>query len=138
MTNEAASNDKLIELSAKVVSAYVANNSVTMADLPGVIRTVHEALRRAGAAESAPEPQQVLTPAVPIRKSVQPDSITCLDCGKKLKMLKRHIATDHGLTVDEYRTKWNLPSEYPMVAPNYAQQRSELAVKIGLGKGRRS
>lgn len=137
MSSEAASNDKLIELAAKVVSAYVSNNSVALGDLPGVIRTVHESLRRAGTAETAPEPQQALTPAVPIRKSVQPDSITCLDCGKKLKMLKRHLATDHGLSVDEYRAKWNLPAEYPMVAPNYAQQRSELAVKIGLGKGRR-
>ena len=126
----------LTELTAKVVSAYVGNNSAAVSDLPGLIATVYDSLRKAGAPQvAAVQPPQA--PAVPIRKSVQADSIVCLECGKSLKMLKRHIATDHGLSVEDYRTKWNLPTEYPMVAPNYAQQRSELAVKIGLGRGQR-
>ncbi|CAK0748658.1 Transcriptional regulatory protein MucR [uncultured Gammaproteobacteria bacterium] len=129
-------SENTLNLTATVVSAYVGNNSVAAADLPGVIATVYDSLRRAGTMQATPEPQPVPTPAVSIRKSVQPDSITCLDCGRKLKMLKRHIATDHGLSVDSYRAKWDLPAEYPMIAPNYAQQRSKLAVKIGLGRGR--
>ena len=129
--------ENLVKLTATVVSAYVGNNSVTAADLPGVIATVYDSLRRAETAQATPESQPVPTPAVSIRKSVQPDSIVCLDCGKKLKMLKRHIATDHSLTVENYRAKWDLPAEYPMIAPNYAQQRSEMAVKIGFGRGPR-
>ena len=129
--------ENLAKLTATVVSAYVGNNSVAAADLPGVIATVYDSLRRTGTVQATPESQPAPTPAVSIRKSVQSDSIVCLDCGKKLKMLKRHIATDHGLSVNDYRAKWSLPAEYPMVAPNYAQQRSELAVKIGLGRGPR-
>ena len=137
MSDGAESTVNLTELTATVVSAYVGNNSVAVSDLPGVIATVYDSLRKAGAPQPAVPAQSTQTPAVPIRKSVQPDSIICLECGKSLKMLKRHIATDHGLSVDEYRAKWNLPAEYPMVAPNYAKQRSDLAVQIGLGKGPR-
>jgi len=130
-------SENTLNLTATVVSAYVGNHSVPTADLPGVIATVYDSLRRAGTTQATPEPQSAQAPAVSIRKSVQPDSITCLDCGRKLKMLKRHIATDHGLSVNDYRAKWDLPAEYPMIAPNYAQQRSEIAVKIGLGRGPR-
>ena len=135
--SDTESTVNLTELTTKVVSAYVGNNSVAVSDLPGVIATVYDSLRKAGAPQPAAQAQSPQTPAAPIRKSVQPDAIICLECGKSLKMLKRHIATDHGLSVDDYRAKWNLPAEYPMVAPNYAKQRSDLAAQIGLGRGPR-
>jgi predicted transcriptional regulator len=100
------------------------------ADLPRLIATVHETLAKLGTEEAAPRPE----PAVPIKQSVKPEYIVCLDDGKKLKMLKRHLRTAYNMTPDDYRTRWGLPSDYPMVAPNYAKQRSALAKKIGLGR----
>ncbi|MBI1208438.1 MAG: MucR family transcriptional regulator [Azospirillum sp.] len=122
---------ELRQLTAQVVTAYVGNNAVSAPDLPTVISAVHAAFSRLG----DPMPQEEApAPAVPIRKSVHPDYIICLECGQKLKMLKRHLKTDHGMSPDEYRTKWGLPGEYPIVAPGYAKQRSELAIKSGLGR----
>ncbi len=118
-----------LELVSKIVSAYVSQNSVPPGELPHLIRTVHEALLGPGqAASSRPEP------AVPIKKSVTPDFVICLEDGKKLKMLKRHLRTSYDMSPDEYRQRWGLPADYPMVAPKYAAVRSELAKKIGLGR----
>ena len=129
---------ELIEWTADIVAAYLSKNSVQAGDLPGLISTVHGSLASLGQPkESAEPPAELLRPAVPIKKSVQPDHIVCLEDGKKLKMLKRHLSTSYGMTPDQYRTKWGLPSDYPMVAPNYAKTRSELAIQIGLGRGRR-
>ncbi len=125
----------LVELTAQIVAAYVAKNVVQVVDLPALISTVYQSLTSAG---KPSEPEQgtgePLKPAVVIKKSVQPDFIVCLEDGKKLKMLKRHLRTSYGLSPDEYRVKWGLPSDYPMVAPNYAKQRSDLALKLGLGR----
>ncbi len=118
---------ELLELTTKVVAAHVANNAMPAADLPGLIATVHETLATLG-----PEPKP--TPAVPIKQSVKPEYIVCLDDGKKLKMLKRHLKATYNMTPDDYRKRWGLPSDYPMVAPNYAATRSKLAKKIGLGR----
>ena len=125
--------DNLIELTADVVSAYVSNNSIQSSDLPALISEIHAALHQTlgGPAEPEPEPQK---PAVPIKKSVTPDYIICLDDGKKFKSLKRHIRTDYDMTPEDYRAKWGLPGDYPMVAPNYAKARSMLAKKMGLGR----
>ena len=127
-------NETLITLTADIVAAHVSNNSVAVADLPQLIANVHGALTNLGApapvAAAAPEP------AVSIRASVKPDYIICLEDGKKLKMLKRHLMTHYNMTPDDYRAKWNLPADYPMVAPNYAEQRQALAKKIGLGTKR--
>jgi predicted transcriptional regulator len=129
------SADNLTELAADIVGAYVANNSVQVADLPNLIGQVHSALQQmaSGKPEAQAAPQE---PAVPIRRSVQPDAITCLEDGKKFKSLKRHLRTDHNMTPQEYRAKWGLKPDYPMVAPNYAASRSELAKKMGLGQKR--
>ncbi|MBE1526727.1 putative transcriptional regulator [Sphingopyxis sp. OAS728] len=128
-------SDMLVTLTADIVAAHVSNNSVAISDIPLVIRSVHDALAGLTTkAEPAVEPQQ---PAVSVRASVKPDHIVCLEDGKKMKMLRRHLATDHDMTPDEYRAKWNLAKDYPMVAPNYAETRRELAKQIGLGtKGR--
>jgi len=125
----------LVTLTADIVAAHVSNNSVAISDIPLVIRSVYEALAGlASGAEPAPEPQQ---PAVSVRSSVKPDYIVCLEDGKKLKMLRRHLMANFGMTPDEYRAKWNLPKDYPMTAPNYTEKRRELAKQIGLGtKGR--
>lgn len=134
MSDETANDtDRLIELTADVVSAYVSNNPVPTAELPGLIARVHSAFQSQTTApvEHAIEQQK---PAVPIRKSVTPDYIVCLDDGKQFKSLKRHLTTHHGLTPDEYRAKWGLPADYPMVAPNYAAARSALAKSMGLGR----
>jgi predicted transcriptional regulator len=129
------SEDTLITLTADIVAAHVSNNSVAVNDLPQLISNVHNALSAlsgAGAtAEAKPEPK------VPIRSSVKPDYIVCLEDGKRLKMLKRHLMTHYRMTPDQYRQKWGLPSDYPMVAPNYAEQRRTLAKSIGLGTKRR-
>ncbi len=121
---------ELLELTTKVVAAHVANNAMPAADLPGLIATVHETLAKLGTEEAAPRPE----PAVPIKQSVKPEYIVCLEDGQRGKMLKRHLKTAHGMTPAEYRERWGLPSDYPMVAPNYAKQRSALAKKIGLGR----
>ena len=138
MTEETDNNiDVLIELTADVVSAYVSNNPVPVGELPALIGQVHAALKgTAGASLSAEEPE-VLKPAVSIRKSVTPDHIICLEDGKKFKSLKRHLSTHYGLTPDDYRAKWCLSADYPMVAPNYAASRSALAKTMGLGRKRK-
>ncbi|PWC38921.1 MucR family transcriptional regulator [Azospirillum sp. TSO22-1] len=120
-------------LTAKVVAAFVSNNSVPVTDLPALISSVQAAFRGLGEEKAAPQKTEQ-APAVPIKKSVTPDYIVCLEDGKKLKMLKRHLKTVYDLTPDEYRVKWALPPEYPMVAPNYAKARSEMATKLGLGR----
>ena len=122
---------ELPTLTTQIVAAYVSNNPVPVAELPSLIRQVHTALLNVGApAEiSAERPQ----PAVPVKRSVTPDYIICLEDGKKLKMLKRHLKTAFNMTPEEYRERWELPADYPMVAPNYATQRSKLAKQIGLG-----
>ncbi len=118
-----------LELVSKIVSSYVSNNSLPSGELPDLITTVHEALQNPDqAAASPPEP------AVPIKRSIRPDYVICLEDGKKLKMLKRHLRTAYNMTPDEYRQKWGLASDYPMVAPEYAARRSELAKIIGLGR----
>ena len=123
----------LSELTADIVSAYVSNNNVRAEDLATLISEVHFALQKApnGKAEPAPEPQE---PAVPIKKSVTPDYIISLESGQKFKSLKRHLMNSYGMTPDEYRAKWGLPRDYPMVAPNYAKSRSEIAKTMGLGR----
>ena len=120
---------ELLEHTTKIVAAHVSHNPIAAGDLPGVIATVHQALATLG-----PEPKP--KPAVPIKQSVKPEYIVCLDDGKKLKMLRRHLRTAYNMSPDEYRKKWGLPSDYPMVAPKYAAVRSELAKKIGLGRKR--
>jgi predicted transcriptional regulator len=125
-------DETLLDHVADIVSAHVSNNSIPANDLPGLIQSVYASLAALG---QAPEPlEEKLTPAVSVRASVKPDAVTCLDCGAKMKMLKRHLGTDHSMTPDEYRVRWNLPADYPMVAPEYAAKRRELAVKIGLGR----
>ncbi len=122
---------ELLRLCADIVSAHLRKQATPPDALPELIRSVHAALRDAGTPAEAASPQE---PAVPVRKSVFPDYIVCLEDGKKLKMLKRHLQASYGLTPDEYRAKWGLPASYPMVAPNYAEHRSDLARKIGLGR----
>jgi len=122
----------LITLTADIVAAHVSNNSVAVSDVSTLIGNVHAAL--AGLSGTVALPETVLEPAVPVRNSVKRDYIVCLDDGKKLKMLKRHLMTHYGMTPDDYRTKWSLPADYPMVAPAYAEQRRELAKAIGLGR----
>jgi len=123
----------ILRMTADIVSAYVSKNVLPATQIPEVINTVFSSLTclNGQPREVQAEPQK---PAVPIRKSVTPEYIVCLEDGKKLKMLKRHLRSTYGMTPDEYRTKWNLPPDYPMVAPNYAAQRSEFAKKIGLGR----
>jgi len=135
MSEENAVTETLITLTADIVSAHVSNNSVAVSDLPPLIQNVHSALSSLG--QAAPAPEVKLEPAVSIRASVKPDYIVCLEDGKKLKMLKRHLMTHYQMTPEQYRAKWSLPSDYPMVAPNYAEQRRSLAKKIGLGTKRR-
>lgn len=126
--------ENLVTLTADIVAAHVSNNNVAVSDISLVIRAVYDAL--AGLGDTS-EPEVIQEPAVSIRTSVKPDYIVCLEDGKKFKMLRRHLATDHGMTPDEYRTKWNLSADYPMVSPNYAETRSVLAKQNGLGtKGR--
>lgn len=132
------SKAELVELTAEIVSAYVGNNPVSSTDLPSVINEVHKALSSAVTEAEKPETPE-LKPAVSIRRSVTPDYIICLEDGKKFKSLKRHLRTHYNLSPDEYREKWGLARDYPMVAPNYAEARSQLAKKMGLGqKGRKS
>ena len=126
-----SSSDEILALTSQIVAAHVSNNSVAMSDLPQLITQVYGALNGAGG-EQQVEPERP-QPAVPVRKSVTPDYIICLEDGKKLKMLKRHLKTAYNMTPEEYRERWGLSADYPMVAPNYAKQRSKLAKDIGLG-----
>jgi predicted transcriptional regulator len=135
MDNQDNFGETLITLTADIVSAHVSNNSVAVSDLPLLISNVHKALNGLGDKKEEPAPRP--EPKVSIRSSIKPDYIVCLEDGKKLKMLKRHLMTHYNLTPDEYRQKWGLNADYPMVAPNYAEQRRDLAKKIGLGTKRK-
>jgi predicted transcriptional regulator len=136
MERDIRPRSQLIELVSEIVSAYVAHNLVPVAELPKLIERVHATLAEiAGASEV--EPKADLKPAVPVRKSVTDDHIVCLEDGKKFKSLKRHLRTRYDMSPEEYREKWGLPADYPMVAPNYARQRSDLARKMGLGHQRK-
>jgi len=126
---------ELLPLASEIVAAQVANNKIIPAELPQLIREVYQALVQASAAESGPIPRG--EPAVPIKKSVTPDFIVCLEDGEKMKMLKRHLRTAHGMSLDQYRQRWGLAADYPMTAPNYTKARSKLAKQIGLGTTRR-
>jgi predicted transcriptional regulator len=126
-------NSELLTLTADIIAAHVSNNMVTSADLPRAISTVYGALANLSA-PVATVAEAAAAPAVSVKASVKPDVITCLECGAKQKTLKRHIGTAHGLSPDQYRAKWSLPASYPMVAPNYAAARSEMAKRIGLGR----
>ncbi|HYG85274.1 MAG TPA: MucR family transcriptional regulator [Azospirillum sp.] len=130
MSNGSPSN-ALLSLTTEIVAAHVSNNSVAVADLPVLIEQVYKSLSNVGTEPVAVEERP--QPAVPIKKSVTPDYIVCLEDGKKLKMLKRHLKTAYNMSPEEYRDRWGLPADYPMVAPNYARQRSSLAKQIGLG-----
>jgi len=132
MEDKSQSNE-LVEMTADIVSAYVSNNSVVPADLPSLIDQTFIALQQAATKESQPRSVE-LNPAVSIKKSITPEYIICLEDGKQFKSLKRHLRTSFNLTPEEYREKWGLPYDYPMVAPNYAAQRSAMAKKIGLGR----
>ncbi|HEY8696545.1 MAG TPA: MucR family transcriptional regulator [Rhizomicrobium sp.] len=129
----AASNESILKLSSSIVAAYVSNNPVPASELPAMIKSVHGMLVGIAAAPNADAPT-AQKPAVAIRKSVTPEYVVCLEDGKKLKMLKRYLRSNYDMTPEEYRAKWGLPADYPMVAPNYAKQRSEFAKQIGLGR----
>ena len=135
MLDNDESDDTLLTLTADIVAAHVSNNMVAVNDLPNLIQNVHGALSGISGRTSGPEPKP--EPKVSIRASVKPDYIVCLEDGKKQKMLKRHLMTNHNMTPDDYRKKWGLPGDYPMVAPNYAEQRRTLAKSIGLGTKRK-
>jgi predicted transcriptional regulator len=135
MTDIIGKND-LLALTSDIVSSHVANNSVAVSDVPGLIQNVYATL--AGLAGDTKPAEPRAEPAVPIRSSVKPDYIVCLEDGKKLKMLKRHLMTAYGMTPEQYRAKWGLPADYPMVAPNYAEARRVLAKQIGLGTAKTS
>ncbi|MTI18943.1 MucR family transcriptional regulator [Rhodobacteraceae bacterium RKSG542] len=134
--SEIPADNNLIDLTADIVSAYVSNNTVASADLPVLITDVYAALQKTSGTVKEPEPEP-LKPAVPVKKSVTNDYIICLEDGKKFKSLKRHLRTHYDMTPEEYREKWGLPADYPMVAPHYAAARSELAKKMGLGQQRK-
>ena len=125
-----------IQLTAEIVSAYVSNNTVSASDIPALISQVHSALSRVSGAPGEPAAEP-LKPAVAVKKSITPEYIVCLEDGKKFKSLKRHLRTQYNMTPEQYRDKWGLPADYPMVAPNYAAARSELAKQMGLGQQRR-
>jgi predicted transcriptional regulator len=125
-------DETLLTLAADIISAHVSHNSVSANDLPMLIQSVYGSLAKLGEAPQVVEEKR--EPAVSIRSSVKSDAITCLECGARLKMLKRHLSTDHDMTPDDYRARWNLPATYPVVAPDYAAKRKELALKIGLGR----
>jgi predicted transcriptional regulator len=134
--SEGAGPDSFLELTVNIVSAYVSHNSVSASEIPALISQVHSALTQVagGRGETIAEP---LKPAVPVKRSISSDFIVCLEDGKKFKSLKRHLRTQYGMTPEAYREKWGLPADYPMVAPNYAAARSQLAKQMGLGQQRR-
>jgi predicted transcriptional regulator len=134
MEDKQVNRDEVLALTVDIVSSHVANNSVAVGELPNLIEQVFNTLLHLHIGNTANK--EILEPAIPIKKSITPDFIICLEDGKKLKMLKRHIKTRYDLTPDEYRERWGLPADYPMVAPNYANQRRLLAQKIGLGRGK--
>ena len=130
--NSSTDRHELLAHTAEIVSAYASNNAIAGTELTGLIQTVFDRLAKLDAGNA--EPGSAPTPAVPIRRSVTDDLIVCQECGRKLKMLKQHLMSDHALTPDQYRTRWSLRFDYPMVAPSYAQTRRELALSFGLGR----
>lgn len=130
--DESFSRADALQLASEIVSAYVSNNAISSTELPSMIRDIHQILTDLGSQNSSNKNNQ--EPAVAIKKSITPDYLVCLEDGKKLKMLKRYLRSRYDMTPEEYRAKWALPADYPMVAPNYAEQRSKLAKKIGLGQ----
>jgi len=134
--DDSTTTNNFIELTAEIVSAYVSNNTVPSGDIPALINQVHAALTRVSGTPGDP-PAEPLKPAVSVKRSVTPEHIVCLEDGKKFKSLKRHLRTQYNMTPEQYRDKWSLPPDYPMVAPNYAQARSALAKQMGLGQQRR-
>jgi predicted transcriptional regulator len=134
--DDAMDTTNYIGLTAEIVSAYVSNNTVALSDIPALINQVHIALLRVSSGEAQPS-SEPLKPAVPVKRSINPDFIVCLEDGKKFKSLKRHLRTQYNMTPEQYREKWGLPADYPMVAPNYAAARSQLAKQMGLGQQRR-
>jgi len=134
--SDAADSANYVELAADIVSAYVSNNSVPTGELPSLINEIHAALLRVSG-EGAEAPAEAAKPAVSVKKSITPDYIICLEDGKKFKSLKRHLRTQYDMTPEQYREKWGLAADYPMVAPNYAKARSDLAKQMGLGQQRR-
>ena len=128
---------EFVEMTADIVSAYVSNSSVSVADLPALIQQVHKALVGIADSASTPEAAPPAAPAVSIKKSITPDFLICLEDGRKFKSLKRHLRTKYDMSPEQYRAKWGLPKDYPMVAPNYAMARSNLAKQMGLGQGGR-
>jgi predicted transcriptional regulator len=135
MSDSGATN--YIELTADIVSAYVANNTVAQGDIPSLISDIHSALVRVSAGQDIPVVSEPAKPAVPVKKSITSDYIICLEDGKKFKSLKRHLRTAYNMSPEQYREKWGLPQDYPMVAPNYAEARSQLAKQMGLGQKRK-
>ena len=134
--NDSTASGNFIELTAEIVSAYVSNNTVSAAEIPSLINQVHAALSRVSG-KPGESPAEPLKPAVSVKKSITPEHIVCLEDGKKFKSLKRHLRTQYNMTPEQYREKWNLGADYPMVAPNYAAARSQLAKQMGLGQQRR-
>ena len=134
--SDSTSGNNYIELTAEIVSAYVSNNSVSAGELPALINQVHTALTRVSSGHGE-APSEPLKPAVSVKRSITPDHIVCLEDGKKFKSLKRHLRTQYNMTPELYREKWGLPADYPMVAPNYAEARSQLAKQMGLGQQRK-
>jgi predicted transcriptional regulator len=135
-TSESTGTGNFIALTADIVSAYVSNNPVPAGDMPGLINQVHNALLRISSGHGEVQ-SEALKPAISVKRSITPDHIVCLEDGKKFKSLKRHLRTQYGMTPEQYREKWGLPADYPMVAPNYAAARSQLAKQMGLGQQRR-
>lgn len=135
MAQDELDHDSSLRLSADIIAAYLTNNPAGMEVLPDLIRSVHGALSSLGEPEAAPQEVEKRKPAVPISRSIHHDYIVCLEDGKQLKMLKRYLRARYDLSPDDYRRKWNLPADYPMVAPAYAERRSQFARDIGLGKG---
>ncbi len=133
---ETTEKSDMMALTAKIVAAFVSNNTISSADVPQLINETFAALNRTSGDPTALPPREELKPKVPVKKSVMPDFIICLEDGKKFKSLKRHLRTHYNLSPEDYRAKWDLPPDYPMVAPNYARARSELAKKMGLGTRR--
>lgn len=130
------SKDLMLSLTAQIAASYLGKNTLTAAEIPGLIHTIHQSLSGLDGSEGQRTTRS--EPAVPVRRSIMPDYIVCLEDGIKLKMLKRHLKTAYGMTPEQYRERWSLPTDYPMVAPNYAKQRSKLAKQIGLGTSRKT
>ncbi len=131
--NNGLRSDDILKLATEIVAAYVSNNPIPVSEVPAMIKSVHSTLGGLGGGTQG-ETSSAQKPAIPVKRSVNPDYIVCLEDGKKLKMLKRYLRSNYSMTPEEYRAKWGLPADYPMVAPNYAAQRSEFAKKIGLGR----